>query len=90
MKTYQISKSMEYIPLDETEQVIHNTENGDIHYLDEISSIILEHLKTPLTACALLDKLLALFEGDPEEIRTDTMEFLGEMVEKKIVLVTEE
>lgn len=90
MQTYKISKSIEYIPLDENEQVLHDTETGDIHYLDEISGIILEQLKTPLTADILIEKLLEMFEGNPDEIRADTMEFLGELVEKKIVLVTEE
>ncbi len=90
MKTYKISKSIEYIPLDENEQVLHDTETGDIHYLDEISGIILEYLKTPLTADTLVAKLLEMFVGNPDEIRTDTMEFLSVMVEKKILLVAEE
>ena len=88
MKSYVISPKMEYIPLDENEQVIHDTESGDIHYVDEISTIILSHLSKPMTADELIAKLIDTFEGDPDVIRADTLEFLDELAGKKSSLLT--
>lgn len=90
MKKYKTNPIMEFIPLDETEQVIHDSENGDIHYLDEISCIILSQLDEPITLDALLERLLEIFDGDHEKIRTDTLEFLEEMTAKNVVLVTDD
>ena len=90
MKLYKTNPSMELIPLDETEQVIHDSESGDIHYLDEISSIILSQLAEPITLDALLERLLEMFDGDPDEIRADTLEFLEELTAKNVVLVTDD
>ena len=81
---------MEFIPLDETEQVIHDNESGDIHYLDEISGIILSQLAESITLDTLLERLLEMFDGEPEEIRADTVEFLEEMAAKNVVLVTDD
>ena len=80
---------MELIPLDESEQVIHDNESGDIHYVDDTSTIILDLLTSPMTSDELIDKLLDMFEGDPDEIRADTIEFLEELVSKNIITETE-
>lgn len=90
MITYRINPIMEFIPLDETEQVIYDGESGDIHYLDEISSVILSQLNQPLTLDALVERLLELFEGDSDEIRSDTLEFLNEMTTKNVVLIADD
>lgn len=89
MKKYKINPSMELIPLDESEQVIHDNESGDIHYVDDTSTIILDLLTSPMTSDELIDKLLDMFEGDPDEIRADTIEFLEELVSKNIITETE-
>ena len=90
MKKYITNPNMEFIPLDETEQVIHDNESGDIHYLDEISGIILSQLAESITLDTLLERLLEMFDGEPEEIRADTVEFLEEMAAKNVVLVTDD
>lgn len=81
---------MEFIALDETEQVIHDVESGDIHYLDEISSVILSQLNQPITLDALIERLLELFEGNSDEIRSDTLEFLNEMTTKNVVMIADD
>lgn len=90
MKKYFINKSLEFIPLDESEQVVHDSESGDIHYVDEISSVILDLLSYPMTSDELINKLLDMYEGDPDEIRADTLEFLEELVEKNIITEIED
>lgn len=89
MKKYKTNPSMEFIPLDETEQVIHDNESGDIHYVDETSAVILDLLSSPMTSDELIGKLLDMFEGDPDEIRADTIEFLDELVAKNIIIADE-
>lgn len=90
MKLYKINPTMEFVPLDESEQVIHDTKSGDIHYVDETSTVILDMLSSPMTADELVDKLLEMFDGDPDEIRADTLEFLEEMIAKNVVLVIDD
>jgi len=85
MKKYIKNKNMEYIELDETETVINDTESGSIHYIDQVSTIILQQLEEALTFEELIAALLELFEGDEGEIRTDTAEFLTLLVEKNII-----
>ena len=74
MLKYVTNPKMEFISLDDSEQVIHDTGSGDIHYINAISKVILEQLSVPLTFDELIAKLLELFDGDPEKfalIHTD-------------------
>ena len=77
---------MEYIVLDDAETVIHDTETGNIHYVDQISTVILQQLESPIALNDLFAILLEMFDGNENEIKNDTAEFIKEMVQKKIVL----
>ncbi len=90
MKKYIKNKTMEYIELDESETVINDIESGDIHYIDEVSTIILKQLEKALSFEELIVALLELFEGNEHEIRQDTAEFLNELVQKNIILEVED
>ncbi len=90
MKKYIKNQNMEYIELDETETVIHDTETGNIHYIDQVSTIILQQLESALTFEELIAALLEMFEGDEGEIRADTAEFLKLLSDKNIVLEVED
>ena len=90
MKKYVKNDKMDYIALDEEETVIHDTESGSIHYIDQISTIILQQMETPITFDALIAALLEMFEGDENEIRNDTTEFLQELLQKNIILESED
>jgi len=81
---------MEYIALDDEETVIHDTESGSIHYIDQISTIILQQMENPVTFEELIAALLEIFEGDENEIRSDTAAFLQELQEKNILLTAED
>lgn len=86
MKKYLKNVEMEYIVLDDAETVIHDTETGNIHYVDQISTVILQQLESPIALNDLFAILLEMFDGNENEIKNDTAEFIKEMVQKKIVL----
>ena len=86
MKKYLKNVEMEYIVLDDAETVIHDTETGNIHYVDQISTVILQQLESPTALNDLFAILLEMFDGNENEIKNDTAEFIKEMVQKKIVL----
>ena len=86
MKKYLKNVEMEYIALDDAETVIHDTETGNIHYVDQISTVILQQLESPIALNDLFAMLLEMFDGNENEIKNDTAEFIKEMVQKKIVL----
>lgn len=86
MKKYLKNVEMEYIVLDDAETVIHDTVTGNIHYIDQISTIILQQLESPIGLNDLFAILLEMFDGNEKEIKNDTAEFIKEMVQKKIVL----
>ena len=90
MTVYVKNEAMDFITLDENDQVIHDIESGDIHYIDNISKCIIECLSKPLSADELIDKLIKIFDGNLDEIRTDTLEFIQQLVEKRILLVVED
>ena len=54
MKKYLKNVEMEYIVLDDAETVIHDMETGNIHYVDQISTVILPDLIVQ-GACSVLD-----------------------------------
>jgi len=89
MKKYIKNNAMEYLELDEAETVIYDVEKGNIHYVDEISIIILQQLEKAMSFEELISALLEIFEGDENEIRSDTAEFIEALVEKKILLEVE-
>jgi len=89
MKKYIKNNAMEYLELDEAETVIYDVEKGNIHYVDEISIIILQQLEKAMSFEELISALLEIFAGDENEIRSDTAEFIEALVEKKILLEVE-
>ena len=84
---YQKNKSMEYIQRDETSLAVFDPESGDTHFFDEIGIDILGMLEEPCDLETLLQKLCAVYETSPDEIREDVEEFLQDTVSKKVVEV---
>jgi hypothetical protein len=90
MIKYKCNPEMEYIELDETEQVIHDNITGDIHYLNNISGIIIKQFTVSLSIDDLMKQLFEIFDGDPSEIRSDAEEFVNELIKKHILIETED
>ena len=84
---YQKNKKMEYIQSDETSLAVFDPETQDTHFFDEVGIDILGALVEPCDLDMLLQKLCAIYEVSPDEIREDVEEFLQDTVAKRIVEV---
>lgn len=69
------------------EIVMMSIENGEYYGLDEVGSRIWELLENPVTFEQLVNTLVEEFEVDVETCKADTLEFLNQMVEKKIIFI---
>jgi hypothetical protein len=67
------------------EIVMMSTEMGEYYGLDEIGSRIWDLIENPLPVSELVSKLLDEFNTDKETCTSDTLDFLNELVVKKIV-----
>lgn len=82
---YKKNEKLDYIQADETSLAVFDPETGDTHFFDETGIDILNILSTPCTLEALLDKLCAIYEAEPADIRPDVEAFLADTVVKKVV-----
>jgi hypothetical protein len=69
------------------EIVMMSIENGEYYGLDEIGSRIWELLENPISADQLISCLLTEFEVEEVTCKTDTLDFLNDMFEKKLVFI---
>jgi len=83
---YQKNSKMDYIQTDEASLAVFDPESGDTHFFDEVGIDILNCLAEPTALDELLAKLCAIYSATPDDIRADVVEFLGETVEKGVVL----
>jgi len=70
------------------EIVMMSIENGEYYGLDIIASRIWEIIETPLKIIAICEQLLTEYDVTEETCQTDVIEFLNNMAENKIVIVT--
>jgi hypothetical protein len=69
------------------EIVMMSIDNGEYYGLDEIGSRIWALIETPIEVKALFNILLTEFEVDETECKTDTLDFLNDLYDKKLVTV---
>jgi hypothetical protein len=69
------------------EIVMMSIDQGEYYGLDEIGSRIWELLENPITLEQLINKLIEEFEVDEETCKSDTLDFLNQMLEKNIVFI---
>jgi len=72
------------------EIVMMSVDNGEYYGLDETGSRIWELMEFPVVISDLLDSLHSEFDVDKDECTRDTMEFLNDLYEKDLLLVTNE
>ena len=73
------------------ETIIMDMENGKIHSLDDVASVIWELIDQYQTPQELLKQLKEVYPEESEEIlKADLEEFLEELAEKEMILVEEE
>ena len=84
---FEKNNELDYIPADETSLAIFDPESGDTHFLSETAIDVLSCTENECNILTLLDKLCEIYDATPEEIARDVIEFLAEMIVKKIILV---
>lgn len=83
---YQKNTAMDYIKADETSLAVFDPATGDTHFFDETGISILDALEPPCNLDVLLDRLCAVYNAEPGDIKADVEEFLQETIVKKVVL----
>jgi len=87
--TTTIKRNPELISSDvDGEKVMMNVENGEYFGLDSVGSRIWELIEKPTEVDKLIESLLKEFEVDRKECEADTLEFLNQLLEKKLLIVT--
>jgi hypothetical protein len=71
----------------DSEIVMMSIDNGEYYGLDEIGSRIWELLEDPITVEKLASDLLVEFEVEEETCYADTLDFLNDLIEKKLVFI---
>ena len=84
---YKKNEAMDYIPTDETSLAVFDPETGDTHFFNETAIDILNSLEPPCELDTLLERLCEIYDATPDDIKEDVVEFLTEMVSKKVVEV---
>ena len=84
--TYKKNDSMDYIYADETSLAVFDPESGDTHFFDETGVDILNFLSTPCDLDTLVEMLCKIYDAEPDVIKNDLIDFLAELVAKKVVI----
>lgn len=83
---YIRNSAMEYLEIDDENLVVYDNESGDSHYIDATGKVILEILESEVTEEELIGQLCEIYSATAEEITEDVRGFLGELIEKKVVV----
>ena len=79
------SESIVFTALDDT-IVMMDVDEGHYYELDPIATRIWELIDEGATVGAICDALVEQYEVDPQECQQDTMEFLKQAAERRLVL----
>lgn len=87
IQVYIKNTDMEFIEVDEKTLVVFDSESGDTHYIDEVGIDIVNVLNDPCDIDMLVERLTAIYDTEPDVIRTDVIDFLNDLISKKIVKI---
>lgn len=83
-----IKRNPELVSTDvDGDKVMMSIESGEYFGLDPVGSRIWELIENPIKVEALIELLVDEFEVSKEQCEIDTLEFLDELLEKKLLLV---
>jgi len=71
------------------EKIMLNIDNGEYYGLDKIASRIWELLNEKIEIESLIQQLLEEYEIDYETCKNDVLEFLDELIKKKLIVIIE-
>lgn len=83
---YLKNQSMEFLDIDDDNVVVYDPDSGDTHYISETGKTILALLDENDEADPLISELCKMYAADKEELTSDVLTFLGELVEKKVLI----
>jgi hypothetical protein len=69
------------------EAVLLNVQTGSYHSLDEIGSTIWRALATPQSVGEICAKMVEEYPANPDEVRADTLEFVGQLAERNLLII---
>ncbi len=72
------------------EKVMMSIENGEYFGLDSVGSRIWELIENPIKVEVLVNLLIDEFDVSKEQCEVDTLEFLNELMEKKLLIIVSE
>jgi len=86
-----IKRNPELVSTDvDGEKVMMSIENGEYFGLDSVGSRIWELIENPIKVEALVDLLIDEFDVSKEQCEVDTIEFLNELMAKKLLIIVSE
>ena len=71
------------------EIVMLDVESGFYFGLNSVASVIWDNMKEKIDLRSLVDALMKEFDVDESTCESDTLELIGQMLEKKIIKVVE-
>ncbi len=71
------------------EKVMMSIDNGEYFGLDSVGSRIWDLIEDPVSVESLVNLLIDEFDVSKEQCEIDTLEFLNELLEKKLLLILE-
>ena len=84
---YSKNKNMDYLPTETTTSAVFDPDSGDTLLLEETATDILNQLETPCDLETLLERLCQIYDVKADDIRGDVVDFLDQLIERKVVLV---
>ena len=71
------------------EVVMMSVEKGSYYSLDPVGAAIWSLLEDPVRVSDLIDKLLEMYDADPEVCQKETVQFLDSMLKEDLVEIVE-
>lgn len=69
--------------------VLMNLDNNEYYSMDNIGSTIWKMLEEPKTIAEILEQLMEIYDVSAETCEKDTMKFLNQLLDKKIIVADE-
>ncbi len=83
-----IKRNPELVSTDvDGEKVMMSIENGEYFGLDPVGSRIWEMIENPIRVESLVNLLVDEFDVTKEQCEIDTLEFLNELADKKLIFI---
>jgi len=86
-----IKRNPELVSTDvDGEKVMMSIENGEYFGLDSVGSRVWELIENPIRVEELVNLLIDEFDVSKEQCEDDTLEFLNELMAKKLLIIVSE